>query len=46
MMSASEPAINPNSKVGAVLAVWTSATVSVDGVSVAMSHDATVACMV
>ena len=45
-MSASDPAIRPNRIDGAVLAVCTSATISADGVSVAISHAATVACMV
>ena len=45
-MSASDPAISPNRIDGAVLAVCTSATISADGVSVAISHAATVACIV
>ena len=45
-MSASVPAISPNSSDGAVLAVCTSATISADGVSVAISHAAIVACIV
>ena len=46
MMSESAPAINPNSSEGTVLAVCTSATISADGVIVAMSHPAIVACIV
>jgi len=45
-MSASAPAASPKSSVGAVLAVCTSATISADGVSVAISHAATVTCIV
>ena len=45
-MSASEPATRPNTTEGRVLAVCTSATVSAEGVSVAISHAATVACIV
>ena len=45
-MSASVPAKSPNSSVGTVLAVCTSATISADGVSVAISHAAMVACIV
>jgi hypothetical protein len=45
-MSASAPAANPNSSAGAVLAVCTSATMSADGVSVAMSHAAVVVSIV
>ncbi len=45
-MSASEPAMSPNSSDGAVLAVCTSATISAEGVSVAINHAATVACIV
>ena len=45
-MSASEPASRPNKSDGAVLAVCTNATMSAEGVSVAISHAATVACMV
>ena len=45
-MSASAPPISPKSSVGAVLAVCTRATISGDGVIVAISHAATVACMV
>ena len=37
---------SPNRMVGAVLAVCTSATISADGVMVAMSHAAMVACIV
>ena len=46
MMSASAPAKSPSTSVGAVLAVCTSATISADGVIVAISHAATVACIV
>ena len=45
-MSASAPAMNPNSRAGAVVAVCTSATMSGEGVSVAISHAATVPCIV
>ena len=45
-ISARLPASRPSSREGAVLAVCTSATISADGVSVAISHAATVACMV
>ena len=45
-MSASVPAISPKSSVGAVLALWTSATISADVVSVAISHAEIVACIV
>ena len=45
-MSANVPASNPNSSAGAVLAVCTSATMSGDGVRVAINHAATVACIV
>ncbi len=45
-MSANVPASNPNSSAGAVLAVCTSATMSGDGVKVAINHAATVACIV
>ena len=45
-MSASAPASRPNKSDGAVLAVCTSATINADGVSVAISHAATVACIV
>ena len=45
-MSASAPAASPNSNVGTVLAVCTSATMSAEGVSVAISQAATVACIV
>ena len=45
-MSARVPATSPNSSEGAVLAVCTSATISAEGVNVAISHAATVACMV
>ena len=45
-MSASAPARSPNNSEGAVLAVCTSATMSADGVSVAINHAATVACIV
>ena len=45
-MSASAPANRPKSIDGAVLAVCTSATMKADGVSVAISHAATVACIV
>ena len=45
-MSASAPATRPNSSDGAVLAVCTSATISAEGVSVAISHAAIVACIV
>ena len=45
-MSASVPATSPNSSVGAVLALWTSATISSDVVNVAISHAAIVACIV
>ncbi len=37
--------MSPNSSAGAVLAVCTSATISGDGVSVAISQAATVACI-
>ena len=46
MMSDSAPASNPNTSEGTVLAVCTSATISADGVIVAMSHPAIVACIV
>ena len=45
-MSASVPAMRPNSSVGAVLALCTSATISADVVSVAISHAEIVACIV
>jgi hypothetical protein len=45
-MSARAPAASPNSRNGRLLAVCTSATISADGVSVAISHAATVACIV
>jgi len=45
-MSDIAPASKPNRSVGSVLAVWTSATMNADGVSVAISHEAMVACMV
>ena len=45
-MSANAPASNPNSSAGTVLAVWTSATMSGDGVKVVINHAATVACIV
>jgi hypothetical protein len=45
-MSASAPAARPNSSVGKVFAVCTSATMSSEGVSVAISHAAIVDCMV
>ena len=45
-MSASVPAKSPNRSAGTVLAVCTSATISADGVNVAISHAATVACIV
>jgi hypothetical protein len=45
-MSASAPATRPNSSDGAVLAVCTDATISGDGVSVAISQAAVVACIV
>ena len=45
-MSASAPAIRPNRIAGAVLAVCTSATISADGVIVAINHAAMVACIV
>ena len=45
-MSASAPASSPSSSDGAVLAVCTSATMSAEGVSVAISHAATVVCIV
>jgi len=45
-MSARAPATRPKSSVGAVLAVCTSATMNADGVSVAISQAAIVACMV
>ena len=45
-MSESAPATRPKMMAGAVLAVCTSATMSGDGVIVAMSHAAMVACMV
>ena len=45
-ISASVPATNPKRRVGAVLAVCTSATISGEGVSVAINHAAMVACMV
>lgn len=45
-MSASAPDRSPNSNEGAVLAVCTKATMNADGVSVAISHAATVACIV
>ena len=45
-MSAIAPANSPNSSAGAVLAVCTSATISAEGVSVAISHAATVVCIV
>ena len=38
MMSASVPATSPNSSVGAVLALWTRATMNSDVVSVAISQ--------
>ncbi len=41
-MSASEPASRPTTNAGAVLAVCTSATISADGVIVAISHAAIV----
>jgi len=37
---------SPNRSAGTVLAVCTSATISADGVNVAISHAATVACIV
>ena len=46
MISASVPAASPKRSEGAVLALWTNATMSAEGVSVAISHAATVACMV
>ena len=46
MMSASEPAISPNSRNGTVLADCTMATISAEGVSVAITHAAIAACMV
>ena len=45
-MSDSAPATRPNRIAGAVLAVCTSATMSSDGVIVAISHAAIVACIV
>ncbi len=45
-MSASVPATRPKSSAGAVLAVCTSATITALGVSVAISHAATVVCIV
>ena len=45
-MSAIAPARRPNRSAGAVLAVCTSATITADGVSVAISHAATVVCIV
>ena len=45
-MSAKAPASSPNSNAGAVLAVCTNATISADGVKVAINHAATVACIV
>ena len=45
-MSASAPAASPNSNVGKVLAVCTMATISAEGVSVAIIHAAMVACIV
>ena len=45
-MSASAPATSPNSRLGKVLAVCTMATISVEGVSVAINHAAMVACIV
>ena len=44
--SASAPATRPSASAGAVLAVCTSATISAEGVSVAISQAAIVACMV
>ena len=46
MMSASEPAISPKSRNGKVLADCTSATISADGVSVAITQAAIAACIV
>jgi hypothetical protein len=45
-MSASAPAIKPNKSAGPVLAVCTKATISWDGVSVAITQAATVVCIV
>ena len=45
-MSDIAPAIRPKRSVGSVLAVCTSATISAEGVSVAISHDEMVACIV
>ena len=45
-MSPRVPAASPNNKEGAVLAVCTSATMSAEGVNVAITQAATVACMV
>ena len=46
MMSDSAPANKPNASDGTVLAVCTSATISGDGVIVAMSQPAIAACIV
>ena len=46
MMSARDPATSPKSRKGAVLADCTSATISADGVSVAITQAAMAACMV